>query len=193
MAIILTDIWGGAQTGADQGGLDAALALGLQPGGWVPKGRRTDEGPLTDEQMLRWNLKEHTSPHYPPRTEQNVRDTEVTVWFGNTTSPGYHCTRKACTRWSKPMHCNPPSILLRELARIYRVWNVAGNRERTNPGLHDRVVTQIVTALNPHGTGRWCWRCDVPLTPADLEAGHCTQCGQRFVITGGVDERSIRP
>ena len=34
----------GAQTGVDQGGLLAAIDLGLEWGGWVPKGWRTEIG-----------------------------------------------------------------------------------------------------------------------------------------------------
>ena len=34
----------GAQTGVDQGGLLAAIDLGLEWGGWVPKGWRTENG-----------------------------------------------------------------------------------------------------------------------------------------------------
>jgi hypothetical protein len=177
---MIQSIRSGAQTGADQGGLDAALALSLQPGGWVPRGRKTDAGPLTDEQMRKWNLREHVSSSYAARTEQNAREADVTVWFGNTTSPGYKCTRNACIRWNTPMHCNPVAMLLRELAKSYPIWNVAGNRERTNPGIYQRTLTAIVTALGPHATGRWCWRCEGPLTEADIEAKHCTQC--RVVI-----------
>jgi len=38
----------GAQTGADRGALDAALDLGLPVGGWVPRGRRAEDGPIPD-------------------------------------------------------------------------------------------------------------------------------------------------
>ena len=34
----------GAQTGVDQGGLLTAIDLGLEWGGWVPKGWRTETG-----------------------------------------------------------------------------------------------------------------------------------------------------
>ncbi|MGD2098928.1 MAG: putative molybdenum carrier protein [Desulfobacterales bacterium] len=35
----------GGQTGDDQAGLDAAIELGIAHGGWIPKGRKTEEGP----------------------------------------------------------------------------------------------------------------------------------------------------
>ena len=36
----------GAQTGVDQDGLLTAIELGLEWGGWVPKGWRTENGPV---------------------------------------------------------------------------------------------------------------------------------------------------
>ena len=45
MPMTLTTIISGGQTGADQAGLLAAQALGLQTGGWAPHGWRTDAGP----------------------------------------------------------------------------------------------------------------------------------------------------
>lgn len=145
---VVTSLRSGAQTGADQGGLAAALILGLEPGGWVPKGRRTDAGPLTDEQMLRWRLKEHPSSGYPGRTEQNVREADLTVWFGRTTSPGYRCTANAALRWTKPLIANPTVAQLRELATQYRIWNIAGNRERTNPGIYQHTLDILTEALS---------------------------------------------
>jgi len=43
----------GGQTGADQAALDAAIALGLPHGGWLPRGRKTESGPLPPHYSLR--------------------------------------------------------------------------------------------------------------------------------------------
>ena len=43
--MFLTKIISGGQTGADYGALLAAHALGLETGGWAPKGWRTEDGP----------------------------------------------------------------------------------------------------------------------------------------------------
>jgi len=40
----------GGQTGADQAALDVAIQLGISHGGWIPKGRLTENGML-DEVM----------------------------------------------------------------------------------------------------------------------------------------------
>lgn len=38
----------GGQTGVDRAALDVALALGLDVGGWCPKGRRAEDGRIPD-------------------------------------------------------------------------------------------------------------------------------------------------
>lgn len=63
----------GCQTGAYQGALDAALKLGHPCGGWCPKGRKSEAGPIPDE----YPLQEHSSASYVARTEANVIDSDV--------------------------------------------------------------------------------------------------------------------
>ena len=41
----LRKVVSGGQTGADQAGLRAARAAGIETGGWAPKGWETEEGP----------------------------------------------------------------------------------------------------------------------------------------------------
>ncbi|KKL74176.1 hypothetical protein LCGC14_2067470, partial [marine sediment metagenome] len=78
----------GGQIGADMGGLFAAYtAPGIETGGWAPKGFRTEAG---SKKILgaKYKLKETKSPTYPPRTKRNVLNSNGTVWFGSTKSPG---------------------------------------------------------------------------------------------------------
>ena len=42
----------GGQTGVDRGALDAAMALGIAHGGWCPKGRRAEDGPIAEKYQL---------------------------------------------------------------------------------------------------------------------------------------------
>lgn len=76
----------GGQTGSDQGGLIAGSLLGIETGGWAPKGWRTEEGMNPD--LVGFGLKEHESPEYPPRTHQNVIDSDATLLFGDLYQPG---------------------------------------------------------------------------------------------------------
>jgi hypothetical protein len=89
----LTTIISGGQTGADQGGLAAGVALGLRTGGWIPKGWKTLGGPRPDlGQLPSGGLKEHASRQYPPRTEANVAASGGTLLFGVATSGGSDLT-----------------------------------------------------------------------------------------------------
>ena len=152
----VTTIVSGAQTGADQGGLAAGRTLGLLTGGWVTKDRRTDTGPLTDEQMKRYHLRETVSTNYPERTRLNVQSADGTVWFGTTNSPGYYCTKKAAAQyaveglsWSCHWNENPTPTELREwvIKNDIVTLNVAGNRERTNRGIGRHTYDTLCDAL----------------------------------------------
>jgi hypothetical protein len=49
---MITKIISGGQTGADRAALDAAIECGVPHGGWIPKGRRTENGQLPDHYIL---------------------------------------------------------------------------------------------------------------------------------------------
>ena len=144
----------GRQTGADLAGLDAGLALGLRTAGWVPNGRRIDGGVFPVEDLAKYNLTVHPSPYYPPRTEANVLNSDGTVIFGNPYSPGCSLTIKLCNRRQKPclimetVSYDPAALLKWLLNNAVRELNVAGNRERTNPGIYQLTYDVIVKALS---------------------------------------------
>lgn len=135
----------GGQSGADQAGLRAARAVGIPTGGSVPKGWLTEDGPAT--WLAEWGLKEHWSDKYPPRTKQNVIDSDATIWFGRGDSRGYGCTRRAALDearlWfevglsDEPVYPRQVADWIRE--NDIRVLNVAGNRASVSPGIGERV------------------------------------------------------
>ena len=43
---MITKIMSGGQTGTDRAALDFAIANGIPYGGWLPKGRKTEDGTL---------------------------------------------------------------------------------------------------------------------------------------------------
>lgn len=136
----LRKVISGGQTGADQTGVEEASLLGLETGGTMPKGFKTDVGPAR-AWALKYGLVEHPEESYVPRTRLNAKNSDVTVWFGKTDSPGYYCTKKACKDWGKDMIENPVS--LKEVSEKYEVVNIAGNRESKNPG----VITLVRNAF----------------------------------------------
>lgn len=133
----LRKIISGGQTGADREGLFCASKLGIETGGTAPKGFCTEYG--RDDGLPLYGLVESKSKGYPPRTRQNVKDADITVWFGNVGSPGFKCTDKACRDYSKPFSVNPDADTFRSFADQFEVINIAGNRESTNPSVKNLV------------------------------------------------------
>ncbi len=58
----------GGQTGADRAALDWAIANGVPHGGWCPKGRKAEDGPIA----AKYARQETPSAAYLQRTEQNA-------------------------------------------------------------------------------------------------------------------------
>lgn len=128
----------GGQAGADRAGLDWAIAHGVRHGGWCPKGRRSEDGPLAQA----YCLTETPSSAYLQRTEWNVRDSCATLVFtlADKLDGGSKKTTEFADRLGKPwLHVRPgvhPKYIARFLAR-HRVvvLNIAGKRESAAPGI----------------------------------------------------------
>ncbi len=132
----LRKIISGGQVGADRTGLECAKALGLETGGTAPKGYRTDKG--KDPSLADFGLKESPAWNYQIRTRDNVRDSEVTLWFGKTSS-GYWCTKTEATRYGRPFYENPTIADLEKVCEKCEVVNIAGNRDTRNPAVNELV------------------------------------------------------
>ena len=74
---MIEKIISGGQTGAERAALDVAIKFNIPHGGWIPKGRKTEDGRLPD----RYQLQEMPTSSYPSRTEQNVLDADGTLIF----------------------------------------------------------------------------------------------------------------
>ncbi len=74
---MIRKIVSGGQTGADRAALDWAMSRGVPHGGWCPKGRRAEDGPIP----ARYCLQETEAANYLVRTEQNIVDSDGTVIF----------------------------------------------------------------------------------------------------------------
>jgi hypothetical protein len=147
----------GGQTGADQGGLAAGVELRLLTGGWAPRGWRTQDG--SAPWLEKFGVQEHPSAEYPPRTRQNVFESDGTLWVGNPDSPGGRLTLRTCREAGKPKFEVRLALPLSETAVTdFRAWvdrfnirvlNVAGNRESSSPGIGIGVFTRdfLVRAL----------------------------------------------
>ncbi len=137
----------GGQTGADRAALDWALSHGVPRGGWCPKGRKAEDGPIDPK----YPLKEAPSESYIQRTEWNVRDSDATVLFSiePTLIGGSLRTMEFARKHGKPrLHLcagiDTSADNLRALFEYHdvKVLNVAGPRASTEPK-----VGQFVMAL----------------------------------------------
>jgi hypothetical protein len=137
----LRKIISGGQTGADKTGLVCAKRIGLETGGTAPKGWKIDGG--TDPSLADYGLVQSPTSDYAPRTRQNVRDADATLWFGTVGSPGYWCTKNAIKASTKPFYENPSDLQLQYICNTYETVNIAGNRSRINP----RVVGMVEHAF----------------------------------------------
>lgn len=155
---MIRKIISGAQTGADIGGLIAAKKLGIETGGTMPKGFRTLDGPKPEYAKL-YNIVEHESSAYPPRTACNVRDSDATMRFAtNWRSDGEILTLGMILQYKKPrydvdLYESQDVDDVRHWIRENRVQilNVAGNSEQTSPGIQDFVVEFLVELLGGQG------------------------------------------
>ena len=73
----VTKIISGGQTGVDRAGLDAALALNIDHGGYVPEGRKAEDGTVP----LMYQMEELTRGGYPARTKKNIEASDGTLVF----------------------------------------------------------------------------------------------------------------
>lgn len=144
---MLVKVVSGAQTGTDIAGLIAASHCGLQTGGWIPRGFKTETGPRP-MYKTRFNLKETPSDGYIQRTEWNVRDSDGTLIIAKDfSSRGTQMTRSHCLELRKPLFCMAFSKLATEgeltendicdwiEKKNIQVLNVAGNRESVANGI----------------------------------------------------------
>jgi len=145
------NIISGGQTGLDRAALDVALDLGLEAGGWAPKGRRAEDGIIPE----RYPLKETPSREYEQRTEWNVRDSDATLVL-TTVRPegGTASTIETAHRMQRPVFVvdllkphNIASILFWLDYEKVKVLNVAGPRESKVPGIRNMAMAFLKDLL----------------------------------------------
>lgn len=147
----------GGQTGVDQAALDVAIKLGIPHGGWVPKGRKTEDGVLPDK----YQLKEMPDSSYARRTERNVVDADGTliVSHGRLVG-GSEYTRKMALKHGRPyLHVDLTRVSAFDASQKISAWiadnaidtlNVAGPRASHDPRIYQatRDILEAVYFLN---------------------------------------------
>jgi len=143
----------GGQTGADIAGIDAAIACSVPYGGWLPKGRKTENGPVPKAYT---EFLEMSRGGYPKRTEQNVKDSDGTVIFTyGKLAGGSSLTKNFSVKNKKPWRHIDLDEVQNPAAKIkdwiiewdIKVLNIAGKSANKAPGIYDRVKTIIMEVL----------------------------------------------
>ena len=133
----------GGQTGVDRASLDVAIKLGIDHGGWIPRGRLTESGALPQK----YHLTETSSSQYSVRTEKNVVAAEGTLIISHgplTGGSGY--TREMAVKHGRPwLHMDLNQMAAFHAATAINNWilqkeieilNVAGPRASEDPGIY---------------------------------------------------------
>jgi len=170
--MVLRKIVSGGQSGVDRGALDASIAAGLDHGGWCPRGRKAEDGPIPAQ----YQLIELPSSSYAARTERNVVESDGTLVLAwGKPAGGTRLTQRLAARLGKPSLLvdlgdvqsaaggeSEPDVADSQLAPTDRqldavltwigrssieVLNVAGPRESQSPGIQkraERFITRLI-------------------------------------------------
>ncbi len=135
----------GGQTGVDRAALDVALERNIPCGGWCPKGRLAEDGPISD----RYPLQCTESSKYSRRTRLNVQESDGTLilTIGRLTG-GTALTKSYAVRELKPHlvidlaseNGLPETLSWLKTARI-ETLNVAGPRASSKPEIYEKACT----------------------------------------------------
>lgn len=145
----------GGQTGVDRAALDSALELHLPCGGWCPKGRRAEDGPID----LRYPLRETRSADYRVRTERNVREADGTlVLTWGPAGGGTALTIRLAEKYQRPHRVvdlsaggEPGDVREWMQEKGVGILNVAGPRESECPGVYREASRFLKAVLKPGG------------------------------------------
>ena len=152
--MMIKKIVSGGQTGADRAALDVAIKLGIPHGGWVPKGRKTESGPLPN----RYQLQEMETGSYPDRTEKNVFDSDGTLIFSHgKLAGGSALTLRMAKKHGRPwLHVDLDRVNTLDAAHLINSWiirygvrilNVAGPPGSKDPSIYKTTSKVLETAF----------------------------------------------
>lgn len=149
-------IFSGGQTGADRAALDSARESGLKIGGYVPKGRWTEDGELPSDYK---GLTETDSDDPAERTRLNVINSDATLIFSHgKLNGGSLLTWKTSRDQRRPcLHIDllrtsedaaVEKILLWLRTTDIEILNIAGPRASKDPEIYNAVKSILDEVLN---------------------------------------------
>jgi hypothetical protein len=153
----LFKIISGGQTGADFAGLKSAKKAGFATGGMVPKGCLTEIGSNTELVSI-YGCFESKSDKYPPRTYDNVKNSDATLRLAyNFESAGEKITLKAIHGYNQKFFDvdmtklpDPKTVVSWIVENKISILNIAGNRESKHPGIGTEVELFLDEVFNSY-------------------------------------------
>jgi len=151
---MIQKIISGGQTGVDQAALDAAICCGIPYGGWLPAGRKTENGPLA----AKYAMDELASPSYPDRTRKNVEASDATLIISRgPLTGGSKLTENIALACRKPclhvnLNANNVELAVVEVHSWLKkhapvVVNVAGPRASSDWAIYDDAYALLLAVL----------------------------------------------
>lgn len=137
----------GGQTGVDRAALDVAIQLGIEHGGWCPRGRLAEDGQIA----ARYHLQELPSSDYADRTRQNVVDSDGTlILYRQRLQGGTLLTNRIAQQLERPL-CRVRLDRPLDFGKVHK-WlrqhqidsiNVAGPRGSSHPELYSQAFEYL--------------------------------------------------
>lgn len=136
----------GGQTGADRAAFDFALDNQIAIAGFVPKGRRAEDGRISEKYL---NLSETKTHNYAERTELNVQNSDATLIVSHSKlTRGSRFTKKIAVKHQKPsLHVDFLASNIQESVKKVRKWlafikckklDIAGSRASTDAEIYEK-------------------------------------------------------
>tara|TARA_A100001037_G_scaffold70296_1_gene62880 strand:+ start:1227 stop:1790 length:564 start_codon:yes stop_codon:yes gene_type:complete len=155
----------GGQSGVDRAALDVAIALDIPCGGWCPRGRLAEDGPIDK----RYPLQETPLARVIQRTHWNMRDSDGTLILARHRPRGGSIALPSGIGVYRPrLVVNPESFRARHQAirfiRTHKIstLNMGGPRESEDPGIYAvtrafllRLFSPFLVAAYRHLQNQW--------------------------------------
>ncbi len=152
---MIRKIISGGQTGADRAALDTAMYMQIPHGGWIAKGRKTEDGMLPEK----YKLQEMPTEKNEERTEKNVIESDGTLIFSHgKLMGGSQYTLQCAEKHNRPrLHMDMDRTNAFQAVQSISEWiqqnhievlNVAGPRQSEDPGIYKSVCDIMEVVLN---------------------------------------------
>ena len=148
---VLKKIVSGGQSGVDRAALDVAIKLNIPCGGYVPKGRLAEDGPINDK----YPLVESYSSSYAVRTRLNIKYSNATLIIKEgELEGGTLFTFNICKKLKQPVKIVDlrAEDIIFEIGKFIdevlpQVLNIAGPRESKKPGIYKKTLKILLKTL----------------------------------------------